>query len=240
MADQIEEIQSLDNVLSRTRTNGGGERLPPSQIARARLESIGGAKLGSISDSSSTPSIRGREASTISGASRVVSTDRVLRDFAKVVKIEENKTLITEKELETRSAEDERNDAVLQRLRAWDDWRNAQAHLTPLGRLGIWMARQVRMQKEPVCPSDEELIELVHHYYPRRGDIRVEVFDFGDHRAERFHVPLSEARKCMTAPKTTIVTLLTSHQSGQKSQTGSLFVGCRYNPRLVLHAYING
>lgn len=135
---------------------------------------------------------------------RVVSTERVLRDFAKVVENESEKdprVIARELELELRAADNDQNVAVLQRVMAWVEEATAKAQ-SPLGRLRCAITRKLpnvlRLHKELALPSDRELIDLAHHFYPPRGQLKVEVFDFGDNRAEHSKISLAEVRKLWT------------------------------------------
>ena len=207
MANQIE---SLGSVLSHAHDLGG--RSAPSQVARERLGSSSDASGGA-----SSSSIREREASTTSTVIRVVSTERVLRDFAKVVENESEKdprVIARESELESRAASNDQNVAVLQRVMAWVEETTAKAHASPFTRLRCAIRKLpnvLQLHKEPTLPSDRELIDLAQHFYPPRGQLKVEVFDFGDDRAEHSQISLAEVRKRTTSSKPAIIALLTGY-----------------------------
>jgi hypothetical protein len=88
--------------------------------------------------------------------------------------------------------------------------------------------------EDPVLPPYPKLIDLAHHFFPPRGQLRIEVFDFGDGRAERSQSTLSEIRNCV-APKLSILTMLTKYKVGPRNQSGRLFVGCRDHCPSILH-----
>jgi hypothetical protein len=133
---------------------------------------------------------------------QVLHTHEVLQNFSRVIEDEEDPEVI-DKELgqESQTPESSRQLAEnLRRVKDWYDEKLAKAHASPIGFIGRTiegqLPRALRLHKEPTLPPDNELIELAHHFYPLRGQLKVEVFDFGEGRAEHFQTHLSEIAKC--------------------------------------------
>ena len=204
-----------------------GETTAPSKVARDRLESV-----SSDATSSSSLHCRGREASTSSSITQSLPTNEVLTHFGKVIEDaieQEQNDYARTLALEKRVAESRRHKEVLERVKAWADEIAAKRHASPLGVIGRAIDRNLpkglQRFKDPVLPPYSKLIDLAHHFFPPRGQLRVEVFDFGDGRAERSQTTLAEIRNCV-APNLSIFTMLTKYKVGPKNQSGRLFVGC--------------
>lgn len=230
MIDETEIGRSFPGTLTLEETAA------PSKVARDRW--------GSVSSDATFPSslhYRGREDSTASFIPQSLPTSKVLAHFGKVVEdtIEQEQNEIARKlVVEKRLAESDRHKEVLERVKARDDEIAARKNASPLGVVRRAIDRKLpkglRRFEDPVPPPYPKLIDLARHFFPPRGQLRVEIFDFGDGRAERSQTTLAKIRNCVT-PKLSIFTMLTKYKVGPKNQSGRLFVGCRDHRPSILH-----
>jgi hypothetical protein len=136
-------------------------------------------------------------------AGQALRTHEVLQDFAKVAQGEDPEALEEMLEQEIQDSRNNQLEETLRRLKYWYDEKSARAHASPLGLLGRMIERTLpkgfRLHEKPILPSGDELVKLAHHFYPPRGELKVEVFDFGVGRAERSQTCLAEITKCMKA-----------------------------------------
>ena len=58
------------------------------------------------------------------------------------------------------------------------------------------LRRQIKKLSRSELPSDNRLLELVHHYHPPRGEVPIYVCDFGDGRASHFATTLGNIEEC--------------------------------------------
>lgn len=212
------------------------ETAAPSKVARDGW--------GSVSSDATSPSslhYRGREDSTASFIPQSLPTSKDLAHFEKVVEdaIEQEQSEFARKlAMEKRLAESDQHEEVLERVKAWADEIAARASASPLRVIRRAIDRKLpkglQRFEDPVLPPYPKLIELAHHFFPPRGQLKIEIFDFGDGRAERSQTTLAEIRNCVT-PKLSIFTMLTKYKVGPKNQTGQLFVGCRDHRPSILH-----
>jgi hypothetical protein len=49
----------------------------------------------------------------------------------------------------------------------------------------------------PARPSDRNLEHLANHYFPRRGDLKIRICDFGDEHVEYTETTLEDLDSCM-------------------------------------------
>ena len=176
--------------------SSNGIRVPPS-IAH-RLLRIGHHSPGSHMSPVSNPDVRGRQAndpvSHLAPTPQTVSVDDRFLNFSQVLE----QTFAQQPELQSRreafvrlrQKAAEAVEPTLKALRAWDE---------PDRQIGATLFMYLKQLTSPItkhstpsAPSTEKLLELVHHYFPPRGEIPIYVCDFGEGQAHRFITTLGE------------------------------------------------
>lgn len=89
-----------------------------------------------------------------------------------------------------------KDEQTLRELRAWADGQDGLGASTKQSILGKLFNRFQR--QPPPLPSQHDLVNLAISTYPRRGDIRIDVFDFGSGRAERHQDTLGNIYRIWT------------------------------------------
>ena len=116
-----------------------------------------------------------------------VGTKSILSNFSrKFSEPNSRQTVEKQNKLDYHNSRDREQQAVLRRLQKWTEER-AQ----PLG------FRKLLNFKGVKPPQRNELLSLVKHYFPPRGEITVQVFDFANDHATRTEIPLGEVEKGM-------------------------------------------
>lgn len=109
-----------------------------------------------------------------------VSTRRILSDFSRhSPHIDSKEAKRKKRKLDYENACERKQRENLRQLEVW-----TERQVMPFG-----LGRLFQRDKTPP-PSKEEIISLIMHYFPPRNEIFVQVFDFGDGRAERNEIRL--------------------------------------------------
>lgn len=82
---------------------------------------------------------------------------------------------------------------TLARLRAYYQWRTDRRRS-----FKAYLKSLLTFYNRPRYPSNDELLHLVHQYFPPRGMLRVDVYDFGENRAEHFKTTLGTIQESNT------------------------------------------
>ena len=77
---------------------------------------------------------------------------------------------------------------TLEALRQWNKAKEKELPLLGSDSPNLWkvLSRMIWPSKTPPLPSQEKLMSLIHHYYPPRAQVKIEVCDFGPGRATHF------------------------------------------------------
>jgi hypothetical protein len=133
-----------------------------------------------------------------------LSTPLCLQNFGKV--LERNKLRAPQLEMEKlrfdkRAAKAARdNQAPCKTLAELREW----AHPTPKTRLQKALMPIFPGFGRPARPSDRNLEHLANHYFPRRGDLKIRICDFGDEHVEYSETTLEDLDSCMDRNHMTI------------------------------------
>lgn len=87
---------------------------------------------------------------------------------------------------------------TLEALRRWHSAEEKEVPLLGSEPPNLWkvLAQMIWPTKIPSLPSIDEITSLVHHYYPPRAQVKVEVCDFGPGRATHFTTTLPQVQSC--------------------------------------------
>ena len=118
----------------------------------------------------------------------VVSSKNVLTNFEKVAARDNEWEITRQKHLQRYNTENNRQRSVYEHLREWAD-----TEVRDIKYVILSLAFD-RYKREPL-PRTEELVQLAQHYYPPRGQVKVQVCDFGDGRAEHKEITLGEVEE---------------------------------------------
>jgi hypothetical protein len=171
--------------------SSGGSLPGSSRTRRTRLQSLSAV---AADTDFSTP-----QASTWSERpmEEPLSTPLCLQNFGKV--LERNKLrapqLETEKlRFDMRAAKAKKDHQppckTLAELRDW-------VRPTPKTRLQRALMPIFPSFGRPTRPSDSDLEHLANHYFPRRGDLKIRICDFGDEHVEYSETTLEDLESCM-------------------------------------------
>ncbi|KAI9771406.1 MAG: hypothetical protein M1839_002796 [Geoglossum umbratile] len=185
MAEKRESVISVVPSSIRTRPTFHSA---PSQQALLGAPFFGIEPTDGMSTVSGGSTLSGRSGRT-SSADESLTTMKVLQNFDEVVARRSDPELMKkrrERRAKCKSLDGPQRQNC-QRLRNWVDGNQRRAR--PI-------LSALRLYRAPPLPDDKDLIELARHFYPPRWKLTVHVCDFGDNRAERFEVPLSEIENC--------------------------------------------
>ena len=116
-----------------------------------------------------------------------VSTKSILSDFSRTFSDQSSsEAVLKQRKLQYHNTIDKNQQTVLRRLQQWTLERTQ-----PLS-----LAKLLNFRKTPM-PAWKELISLITHYFPPRGETTVQVFDFGDEHATRTEIRLGDVEKGM-------------------------------------------
>jgi hypothetical protein len=156
-------------------------------------------RLQSLSAVANDSDLGSPEASTRSSRpmEEPLSTPLCLQNFGKVLERNKLRAPQIEREklhfdmLEAKKAEGyPLPSATLAQLREW-------AHPTPKSPLQKILMPIFPGFGRPARPSDRNLEHLANHYFPRRGDLKIRICDFGDGRVEHSETTLEDLDSCM-------------------------------------------
>ncbi len=119
----------------------------------------------------------------------VVSSNHVLTNFERVAARNHEGEVLRQKQLQRYNTENNRQQSVYERLKRWADteFRDIKH---------VMLSLALDSYKREPLPRMEELVKLAHHYYPPRGQLKVQVCDFGEGRAEHKEITLGEVEEC--------------------------------------------
>jgi hypothetical protein len=168
-----------------------GDNLSPSSTRQTGIHSL--SAVGGDSHAATPDASTGSERSM----EEPLSTTLCLQNFGKVLERNIQRAPQIEKEkrrigiLEATTVKDHQPPyRTLARLRAW-------AHPTPKT---FWQRTLMPIFPEfgrPARPSDKDLEHLANHYFPRRGDVKIRICDFGDERVVYSETTLEHLESCM-------------------------------------------
>lgn len=124
-----------------------------------------------------------------------VSVDERLRHIAQVVRQDAttpaSQAQAHKARINLRQEAGKKVQPTIEALRAWYDASESQ-RVVGLQDTALWdsLTGQVQRLHRPGLPSHRQLVDLVHHYHPPRGDVPIHVCDFGDGRACHFETTL--------------------------------------------------
>ncbi|KAH7408231.1 hypothetical protein DE146DRAFT_645631 [Phaeosphaeria sp. MPI-PUGE-AT-0046c] len=126
----------------------------------------------------------------------IVPTTKCLQNFPDVVARTARRTIpaSTIKAREHHRQQHDVHKETLMKLRAWDESRTLKKQHP----IQYWWKTHVEFSnKPPSKPSEEELVNMVYHYYPLRADIKIHVCDFGRGKYEKKDMKVSELKEDM-------------------------------------------
>lgn len=87
---------------------------------------------------------------------------------------------------------------TLEALRRWHSAEEKEVPLLGSDSPNLWkvLAQRIWPSKIPSPPSNEKITSLIHHYYPPRAQVKIEVCDFGPGRANHFTTTLPQVQSC--------------------------------------------
>ena len=87
---------------------------------------------------------------------------------------------------------------TLEALRRWHGAEEKEVPLLGSDSPDLWkvLAQWIWPSEIPSPPSNEKITSLVHHYYPPRAQVKIEVCDFGPGRATHFTTTLPQVQSC--------------------------------------------
>ena len=180
---------ATDDPLGSPNSNGShGRRTRPSvSSASAKLPTVReqkdhqrGMSSGNTSRTEGHPRLASDET--------VVSSKDVLKNFQKVAARNDSWDIIRQKQLLRYNTENNRQVTVYERLKSWADTEFRDVK-------DILLSLAFDSYKRAPLPSTEELVKLAQHYYPPRGQLKVQVCDFGEGRAEHKEITLGEVEE---------------------------------------------
>ena len=118
----------------------------------------------------------------------VVSSKKVLTNFEKVAARDNEWEIIRQKRLQRYNTEKNRQKSVYERLKRWADTEVRDIKY-------VVASLFLDKYKREALPSTDELVQLAQHYYPPRGQVKVQVCDFGEGRAEHTEITLGEVEE---------------------------------------------
>lgn len=81
---------------------------------------------------------------------------------------------------------------TLSDLRLWDSWdRDRLQSLTKF----LWS--KIGFPPRPHCPCYSDLLSLARYHFPPRYSLQVDIWDFGEGRAEHSHTTLATVQQCI-------------------------------------------
>lgn len=118
----------------------------------------------------------------------IVSFKNVLTNFERVAARNQERELLRQKQLQRYNTENNRQQSVYERLKRWvdSDFRDIKA---------VMLSLALDSYKREPLPRTEELVKLAQHYYPPRGQLKVQVCDFDEGRAEHKEITLGEVEE---------------------------------------------
>jgi hypothetical protein len=190
MAAQLEEPNGDATVILLTPLSSLGDSMI-QRTRQTRLQSLSAvaADIDPASPEASTRSQRPME--------EPLSTPLCLQNFGKV--LERNKLRVPEIEAEKRHFDmlaatarkgHQPPETTLAQLREW-------AHPTPKNRLQKTLMPVFPGFGRPPRPNERDLEHLANHYFPRRGELKIRICDFGDERVEYSEKTLEDLDSCM-------------------------------------------
>lgn len=75
-------------------------------------------------------------------------------------------------------------------------WYAAERGSEPSSTFDIKSIWESLTDPTPKLPENSHLLKLVHHYHPSRGEVPIQVCDFGDGRADHFSTTLGNIEQC--------------------------------------------
>ena len=167
--------------------NSRGRRTRPSvSSASSKLPTVREQRDQRAISLDSTPGQEGR--SRLTSDETVVSSKKVLTNFEKVAGRDNEGDTLRRKQLLRYNTENNRQRSVYERLKTWAD-----TEVRDITHVVLSLAFN-SYNREPL-PRTEELVKLVQHYYPPRGQLKVQVCDFGEGRAEHKEITLGEVEE---------------------------------------------
>ena len=118
----------------------------------------------------------------------VVSSKMVLTNFEKVAARDSEWETIRQKHLQRYNTENYRQRSVYERLKRWADSEVRDIKY-------VLLSLVFDSYKREPLPQRAELVQLAQHYYPPRGQVKVQVCDFGEGRAEHKEITLGEVEE---------------------------------------------
>lgn len=169
--------ENVSSLISRD-AQSSNDTMAPSQVSAVEGVSAGGIGSSPVSMEERIINFQRVEAMGLGNNNHNNSVDQGRRDARRETRILQQHT-----------------------LEALRRWRGAEEKENPL--LGsdspdLWkvLAQRIWPSEIPSLPSHEKITSLVHHYYPPRAQVKIEVCDFGPGRATHFTTTLPQVQSC--------------------------------------------